>query len=359
MKVPIAFIIGDCEGHDKLCGRFGTHHLENAMVCRDCDCSTNDLDDPNVSCSPMLVERIQNLAGDLDGLKQISHHNIQNAFDGLCFGGDNEGIHGCSPPEMLHLYQQGLYKYALSAFFQLMTNQQKSLFDNLVSEISQVCCRQSDRSFPRFRFPKGVSNLTKFTAAEQVAVVLLCFIALCSKKFRTLMQKHAGKGVYVVDNDVVDLCRGFAILFEQMLVVESWINSEIHSKVQVTNEAPQIISHFMENYKATVNRTTGNGLKIPKFHQLKHMPRYILKFGSPQNFSTSRCESHHIVMSKQPAKYAQKRDSCFESQVGSRIVDNIVLLQANQMLLQSAVEPVSQSSAFSGCEIFHYSTGCT
>ena len=127
--------------------------------------------------------------------KQISHHNIKNAFDGLCFGGDNEGIHGCSPPEMLHLYQQGLYKYALAAFFQLMTNQQKSLFDNLVSEISLVCSRQSDRSFPRFRFPKGVSNLTKFTAAEQVGVVLICFIALCSKRFRTLMRKHAGKGV--------------------------------------------------------------------------------------------------------------------------------------------------------------------
>ena len=156
------------------------------------------------------------------------------------------------------------------------------------------------------------------------------------------------KVLYVVDDNVVDLCRGFARLFEQMLVVESWINSEIHSKVQVTNEAPQILSRFMENYKATVNRTTGNGLKIPKFHQLKHMPRYILKFGSPQNFSTSRCESHHIVMSKQPAKFAQKRDKCFESQVGSRIVDNIVLSQASDMLLQNAEKPIYQSSAFSG-----------
>ena len=72
------------------------------MVCWDCDCSTTVSDDPNVSCSPMLVETIQNLAENLDGLKQISHHNIQNAFDGLSFGGDNEGIHGCSLSEMLH-----------------------------------------------------------------------------------------------------------------------------------------------------------------------------------------------------------------------------------------------------------------
>ena len=80
MKVPIALIVGDCEGHDKLCGRFGTHHLENAMVCQGCDCSTTDSDDPNVSCSQMLAETIQNLAGDLDALKQIFHQNIQNDF---------------------------------------------------------------------------------------------------------------------------------------------------------------------------------------------------------------------------------------------------------------------------------------
>ena len=79
------------------------------------------------------------------------------------------------------------------------------------------------------------------------------------------------------------------------------------------------------------------------------MRRYILKFGSPQKFKLHIAASlHRIVMFKQPAKFTQKRDSCLESQLGSWIVNNIVLSQANQMLLQSAVEPVSQSSAFSG-----------
>ena len=80
MKVPIAFIIGDCEGHDKLCGRFGTHHLENAMVCRDCDCSTSQSDEPNVSCSPMLAETIKNLAGDLCGLQANIPPQHQKCF---------------------------------------------------------------------------------------------------------------------------------------------------------------------------------------------------------------------------------------------------------------------------------------
>jgi hypothetical protein len=47
----------------------------------------------------------------------FSHHDIQNAFHSLSFGGDTQGVHGCTPPETLHLYQQGIYKYALTFFF--------------------------------------------------------------------------------------------------------------------------------------------------------------------------------------------------------------------------------------------------
>jgi hypothetical protein len=64
-------------------------------------------------------------------------------------------------------------------------------------------------------------------------------------------------------------------LFEAMLVAESWINQEHHSAEQVRQHASTAITHLMHQYKNTINRTEGNGLKLPKFHQLKHMPRYI------------------------------------------------------------------------------------
>ena len=337
LKVPVAFVVGDCEGNDKLCGRFGTHSLGNILVCRDCDCPTMQADNPGVVCSPITIQTIFSARDDLVALKLLSHHNIDNAFHKLSFGGDPEGIHGCSPPEMLHLYQQGLYKYALESFVNSLTSEQRRSLDQLVAKVSDNCYHQSDRTFPRFRFPRGITNLSCFTAAEQVGVTLVCFLAIAMQEFESIILCYnISKRNYSIDPNAVARCKQFMKLFEAMLVAESWINQEHHSAEQVPQHASTAITHLMHQYKNTINWTEGNGLKLPKFHQLKHMPRYILKFGSPANFNTSRCESHHIHLSKKPAKTAQKRDDCFEQQVGHRIVDSIVLSRATQSMIYSS-----------------------
>jgi len=150
------------------------------------------------------------------------------------------------------------------------------------------------------------------------------------------VQYCRSRGEYVTNVELVQKCKEYRKLFEAMLITESWINQESHSKSQVRDLAPARLAKFMTLYKTTINRTDGCGLKIPKFHQLKHLPRYMLKFGVPNNFSTSRCESHHITLSKRPAQTAQKRDECFEQQVGERIIDSIVLSKATSAILASA-----------------------
>jgi hypothetical protein len=110
---------------------------------------------------------------------ELSHHDIQNAFHSLSFGGDTQGIHGCTPPETLHLYQQGIYKYALSYFFMEMLNtRQRSQLDDLISLLSPSFQCQSDCSLPRFSFPHGVTNLSRITAEEMTGVVVMCVVAI-------------------------------------------------------------------------------------------------------------------------------------------------------------------------------------
>ena len=298
------------------------------LVCRDCDCPTNQSDNPSYVCRPLLQQTLH-AASQNNSSAVYSHHDIQNSFHSLCFGGDSQGIHGCTPPETLHLYQQGLYKYALIHFFTSVLNQrQRSELDDLISLLSPSFQRQSERSMPRFSFPHGVTNLSRITAEEVTGVVLLCTVAIHTQTFSKRVCTTWNGRSYVFQRDLHAKCLEFAKLFEAMLSLESWMESDNHSRGFVTNQSRPIIRCVMHKFKNTVQREDGNGLKLPKFHQLLHVPRYILKFGSPKNFNSGRCESHHIKLSKMPASTAQRRVATFEQQVGNRITDHLVVNRA-------------------------------
>ena len=66
------------------------------------------------------------------------------------------------------------------------------------------------------------------------------------------------------------------------------------------------IRRYLTDYKSLVERTYGNGLKIPKFHQNLHYTQQILKDGSLLNIDGGRPESHNKSIIKQPAKTTQK-----------------------------------------------------
>ena len=182
-KFPIALVVGDCEGHNKLCGRYGSHSLNVQLVCRNCNCPTAQADNPSIVCQPLNQALFEEAFANGTS-SELSHHDIENAFHLLCFGSDPRGIHGCTPPETLHLYQQGLYKYALTYFFLNVLNQRQcSELDDLTSTLSGLFQRQSDRSLPRFSFPHGITNLSRITAEEVTGVVVLCVASIRSAVF--------------------------------------------------------------------------------------------------------------------------------------------------------------------------------
>ena len=167
-KVPIAFIVGDVEGHDKLCGRYKVHH-NIKQLCHEGDCLLEDADDPNVCCVQTRASDIATLVdlGDLDALKEISYHAISNAFTALCFGANIYGINGCCPGENLRMVQKGLMSYALVAFYQkILTKAPATFLDKFCKEISTIMSCQSDRNYPRTSFPCLLSMLLQLHASE-------------------------------------------------------------------------------------------------------------------------------------------------------------------------------------------------
>jgi hypothetical protein len=101
-KVPVCYVIGDVEGHDELCTRYGSH--QSYRLSQECDCPTASADDHHVQCTYIKASFLSELRHrkDTATLKSFAFHNVTNAFDNICFGANEYGIHHATPSEVLH-----------------------------------------------------------------------------------------------------------------------------------------------------------------------------------------------------------------------------------------------------------------
>ena len=118
MKFSIAYIIGDTELHDKLCGSYGCRNEKVKQLCRHCNCPTNSSSNPSKQTTTKLwtPNDLCPIMSD-EFFQTNSHHRIHNAFHDLDFGSYNpHNIHLCTPGECLHMHQLGVAKRALETF---------------------------------------------------------------------------------------------------------------------------------------------------------------------------------------------------------------------------------------------------
>ena len=73
-----------------------------------------------------------------------------------------------------------------------------------------------------------------------------------------------------------------------------------------------------------MKREEGNGLKIPKMHELLHVCRDILRHGPPMNYDTCPTESNHRPM-KALSHNTQRIKSRFEFQTASRLYEENII----------------------------------
>ena len=114
MKFSIAFVIGDTEMYDKLCGRFNNRTSHIKSICRHCNCQTKNLVNlqkvhaaiqycPS-DMKPEIEEDPESHGHNHDYFKNISHYPIDNAFHHLYFGANGRNIHLATPGELLHMH---------------------------------------------------------------------------------------------------------------------------------------------------------------------------------------------------------------------------------------------------------------
>ena len=175
------FIIGDHEGHNALCGHFNSGNYGVQMPFRDCRCAYADLDKDTFGCKETSVLDWLDVKGDPQKMKKHSRHMLTfNTFENAPIA---DLIDLCLPLEVLHVFGNGISKYQIEVFNQIIgiddsNKAGKDKFDGLHPAIAESVDRQSDRSMPRHSTRNGVLDKTKMTANERRGNLFLILVVL-------------------------------------------------------------------------------------------------------------------------------------------------------------------------------------
>jgi len=137
LQIPVLFIIGDTEGHDKLAGRKVDRTSGKSRQCRYCDVTFDECDNPFSKTSLTLcddVKKHRDLAKSgskmegkegMEWLENMSYRNIKSAFDNVVFVDQRRGIHGATLAEVLHAMNLGIQEKCLECCFQMKRKNKK------------------------------------------------------------------------------------------------------------------------------------------------------------------------------------------------------------------------------------------
>ena len=122
LRIPVLFLIGDTEGHDKALAKKGGRN--SGRICRYCNCEFDELGDFEADSSNRKltmcsdIRRLRNKAkmGLTDAKKaaaiaeldELGYKDIHDGFAELTFADPERGLHGATPGEVLHACHLGM-----------------------------------------------------------------------------------------------------------------------------------------------------------------------------------------------------------------------------------------------------------
>ena len=344
LHFKICFIIGDTEGHDRMCGHFTARTHNVKQLCRRCLCPNTHTDDPDYK----IVMRKWNFLHSIylnnvnfplktrcEALSPYSQQPILNSFYGQDFGclTSDYGIHAATPSEMLHQMLLGTFKMVTENFFRVQGVEKTNtiLFDSYCVSYGKLVRRQSDRDVPRTSFTDGLMRRTaNLTAKEYSGVLLLVLIGLIMPPSHGVIYPP-GRVSPQQQNEFISLVH----LIETLLCWEQWLRQDSIPKsvVQRSVKTHRQLMHLIK--LASPRSDCGMELKLIKFHQILHVPLDIIMFGVASNYDSGPSESNHIKMVKLPASNTQRQHNSFSDQTALRYVETLVLESASYAFISA------------------------
>jgi hypothetical protein len=360
LKIPVMFIIGDTDGHDKMCGRY-TSRSNIQSLCRCCSIPFDSTDDQEFAFKYRNHNTMMKLVakGNATQLKKHSMHSISNAWEDVEFCDSERGLFGALCGDLMHCLQHGLYMYLVNLLFDqkkvktVVTNKEANetkeilssrcafsesycrIFDKLSRHYGKLMMHQSDRDIPRTHFYSSYVTTARKNASEMSGILLVHLMVLNSSEGQIKIDEQLGTG----------RTANFIEVIELMLMLEAFCNQDEISTKNV-RRLKFFMPFILDKYKTTLNRQVGCKMKIIKFHLPLHFADDMLRFGTMKNFDTGIGESHHKTEAKLPAMTTQRRQVSFEYQTAKRQIENLVLniAMSTTKLAEDSNEKISQEN---------------
>ena len=320
-KIFVPFLKVDGKEGDLACAKYAQRSSAQ-QICRKCHIPLQEADDHLAKYPLKTMSEIKALvdAADLDELRALSQTYLRNAFYKVRFSlGNDYGVHGSCPSELLHAFLLGTFKYLRDIFFEYIgkTSEGAKYINALSMLYGKLFCRQSDRTMPVTGFTKGI-QVGKLMAKDYRGVLLVMLAILRCSKGREILKKHRNfKDKYETALD------DWILLVETMLEWEAYLTEPV-MQVKHVKRLEKKHRYIMYLMRKIAQRTAGMGLKLLKFHTILHIWEDIIQFGVPLEYDTSPNESMHKP-SKLASKMTQKAADTFNYQTAQRLAEFLLL----------------------------------
>jgi hypothetical protein len=313
----VPFLRVDGKEADLCCAKY-SQRSSTQQICRKCHIPLQRADDHMANYKLKTVSEIKKLVenADLEGLKALSQTYLRNAFYNVRFStGNDHGIHGSCPSELLHAFLLGTFKYLRDIFFEMIgvKSELAKLINALAKIYGKLFARQSDRTMPGTSFSNGI-QVGKLMAKDYRGVLLIMLAIVRSTKGREILKKRR---IFKDKHDTA--LNDWILLIELMLEWEAYLN-EPRMYVKDVKRLKKKHRYIMYIMRKVAQRNAGMGLKLLKFHMILHIWEDILQYGVPLEFDTSANESMHKP-AKQASRMTQKAHDTFNFQTATRLCE--------------------------------------
>jgi hypothetical protein len=334
---PILLIAVDTPAADKLCGHYSSYTEGVQRVTCSCNVPFAELDDPNFSCHAVTWDAMHKIAtsGNKDDCAAASQHHCHNAFANIEIGDPVYKIFGSVPTDPMHSVRKGIMARAMSLIFECMTASQKYRLDALAQTFHKSHRQSARKNFPQTDFSNGVTNLSNMTASEECGLV---FLLICLSQFddgwQLLNDALVAKGHRTNLSKVLEALEALSCFDAWSRMDKFWKLSQQH---QYAMEAKKSLAKMLTMVRDCLPRQTGNGWKLPTFHNTMHIISDMCKYGKPKEANTEVGEKNHKVFAKQIGRRCRKQHKTFANQVAVRLSDSFVIekLASAMQLLDS------------------------